>query len=543
MREKQRFELWFCRDTEIVRRIILSDWPIVTYNGLMRLGIDFGTTRTVVAVADRGNYPVAGFHGDAGDSRQWLPSVVAANGRELAYAWDAESRQGTEGWSFRRSMKRLFSSAGPNTPIQIGELEIPAIDLLTGYLTHLRQWLFKKSNVELARGERLETWIAVPANANSNQRFLTLEAFRRAGFIILGMINEPSAGGIEYAHRYASQSGLTKRESLVVYDLGGGTFDASVISMKERSHEVIGNEGIGELGGDDFDRILLEMALEEADQADVLSDNARYLLLEECRRQKEGLHPNTRKIAIDLGSALPDAGEVLVSASEFSRRCIPLISCTMETMDRAVLQSFNGSVDPWNEIAAVYLVGGASDLPVVTRLMREKYGRKVKRSPYPFAATAIGLAILADTQSGYSLKEQFTRHFGVWREADSGRQIIFDPIFAKGTRLPEPHALPLVRTRYYEPAHTVGHYRYLECSLVLEDGQPGGDLTPWDEIYFPLDPVLKDEQRWDLSRIHRSLGVQNQQIEERYECDSAGIIRVSISNLTAGYSRTYRLRR
>lgn len=472
-----------------------------------------------------------------------MPSIVAANGRELAYASDAESRQGIAGWSFLRSMKRLFSSAGPNTPIRIGDLEISAIELLTGYLSHLRHCLYKNSNLDLARGERLETWIAVPANANSNQRFLTLEAFRRAGFIILGMINEPSAGGIEYAHRYANQSGLAKRESLVVYDLGGGTFDASVISMKERSHEIIGNEGIGELGGDDFDRILLEMALEQADLPDTLSDNARYLLLEECRRQKEGLHPNSRKITIDLSIALPDAGQELVPASEFSRRCVPLIRCTMDAMDRAVDQSFKGTVDPWNEVAAVYLVGGASDLPVVTRLMREKYGRKVKRSQYPFAATAIGLAILADSKSGYSLKEQFTRHFGVWREADSGRQIIFDPIFAKGTKLPEPDASSLVRNRYYEPAHTVGHYRYLECSLLLEDGQPGGDMTPWDEIYFPLDPQLKDEQRWDISRIHRSSGVHNQQIEERYECDSAGIIRVTISNLTAGYSRTYRLRR
>ena len=349
--------------------VVIFDWR--TYNGLMRLGIDFGTTRTVVAVADRGNYPVAGFNAESGETRQWLPSVVASDGKDLAFAWDAESHHGTPGWSFLRSMKRLFSCAGPNAPIRIGDLEVPALDLLTGYLSHLRHSLHKNSNLEMRRGERLETWIAVPANANSNQRFLTVEAFRRAGFTVLGMINEPSAGGIEYAHRYANQSGLTKRESLVVYDLGGGTFDASVISMKDRSHEIIGNEGIGELGGDDFDQILMDMALEEAFRTPVLTENERYHLLEECRRQKEGLHPNTRKITIDLGVALENAGEVLVSASEFSKRCVPLIHRTMEAMDDAVMQAFSGSEEPWNEVAAVYLVGGASDLPVVTKMMRE----------------------------------------------------------------------------------------------------------------------------------------------------------------------------
>ena len=514
----------------------------MSYNGFMRLGIDFGTTRTVVAVADRGNYPVAGFHGESGEAYLWQPSVVAAQGGELAYAWDAEARLGTPGWFFLRSVKRLLSSAGPESAVRVGEIEVPALQLLTGYLSHLRQCIFKQSNLELRRGEKLEAWIAVPANANSNQRFLTLEAFRRAGFMVLGMINEPSAAGIEYAQRYAPKSGFSRRECLVVYDLGGGTFDASVISMKERSHEILGNEGISELGGDDFDAILLEMALERVERTEPLSENPRYLLLEECRRQKESLHPNTRKITIDLSVALEGAGEVMLAADEFARRSAPLIKRAMAAMDEAVHRSLTGSENPWEEISAIYLVGGACDMPVVGKMMRERYGRKVRRSPYPYAATAIGLAILADSRAGFSLKERFTRHFGVWREGDSGRQVVFDPIFPKGTPLPATGAAPLVEIRAYEPAHTIGHYRYLECSQLSEDSQPAGDLTPWDEIFFPLDPSMRDEQRWDLASIRRSDSVRNQQIEERYECDAGGIIRVTITNLTAGYRRTYRLR-
>ena len=509
----------------------------------MRLGIDFGTTRTVVAVADRGNYPVIGFHSETDDLRLWYPSLVAARQKEMMFAWNAEARHGEPGWSFLRSMKRLLSRSGPDSLVKIGEVQVPVLELLTRYLLQLRTDLQKRSNLELRRNEPLEAWIAVPANANSNQRFLTIEGFRRAGFRVLGLINEPSAAGIEYAQRYAPKSGFVKRECLVVYDLGGGTFDASVISMRERAHEILGNEGIAELGGDDFDETLLKMALDAAESNGDLDENSRYVLLEECRMQKEGLHPNTRKIAVDLSAALKGSGEVMLLAEDYYHRCAPLVERTISSLEEVVHNSLPEATEPWNEVAAVYLVGGASDLPVVGRLMRDRYGRRVRRSPYPYAATAIGLAILADTDSGILLKERFTRHFGVWREAESGTRIIFDPIFPKGTVLPQAGSPPLVRTRSYSPAHTVGHYRYLECTQVDEYGQPAGDLMPWDEIYFPLDPELRNQTRWDASKIHRSTSVLGQQIEERYECDSGGIISVTVRNLTSDYQKTFRLKK
>jgi molecular chaperone DnaK (HSP70) len=94
---------------------------------------------------------------------------------------------------------------------------------------------------------------------NSNQRFLTLEAFRRAGFQVRGLLNEPSAAGIEYAH-HAHRAGLSaRRELVVVYDLGGGTFDASIISMAARRHEVVRSAGMAQLGGDDVDHLLLDL--------------------------------------------------------------------------------------------------------------------------------------------------------------------------------------------------------------------------------------------------------------------------------------------
>ena len=105
-------------------------------------------------------------------------------------------------------------------------------------------------------------------------------------------------------------------------------------------------------------------------------------------------------------------------------------------------------------------------------MLREVFGRRVRRSAYTRSATAIGLAIQADAQAGYVLRDKFTRHFGVWREADEGRTVIFDPLFSKGTPLPAPGEPPLVQSRQYTPAHNIGHFRYLECSHLTEEGRP-----------------------------------------------------------------------
>src|SRR5207253_6155206 len=140
----------------------------------------------------------------------------------------------------------------------------------------------------------LEVAIGIPANSNSNQRFLTIEGFRLAGFRVAGVYDEPSAAGIEYAHRYRNKGMTRKRDNLLVYDLGGGTFDCSVIRLTGDDHSVITSSGINKLGGDDFDAVLLVMA-----EAGSLPDQDR--LLESCRVAKERLNPNSRRISIGLG--------------------------------------------------------------------------------------------------------------------------------------------------------------------------------------------------------------------------------------------------
>jgi molecular chaperone DnaK (HSP70) len=509
----------------------------------IRMGIDFGTTRTLVASVEKGNYPLVTFETGGGEAQDWYPSLIAARGSEMAFGWEAWAKQTDEDWHKLRSIKRLLSQANVNSIIELGGREIPLLELLIEYFRALRHDLLENSNLNVHRAATFEAMVGIPANANSNQRFLTLEALRRAGFEVLGMVNEPSAAGIEYTHRYRRTTAERRLERLLVYDLGGGTFDLSVIQIAELNHRVVTTTGIEYLGGDDFDSILARLALSRAGLDPNLQSN--FWLLEECRQKKEDVNPNTKKIHIDLSRFLGKDFEVAVPASEFYEQCLPLVEKTLSAVDRILAQPSPGEAPGGgSQEAGLYLVGGAAELPIISRLSRERYGRRLRRSPYPRAATAIGLAIAADEMSGYTLEDQFTRHFGVWREADGGENISFDPIFAKGTSLPSRGQPLLVRSRRYRPAHNIGHFRYIECSQIDNQGLPTGDIAAWDEIHFPFDPGLARVDEVEKIPIRRlDLHGVAIQAEEIYTCDRQGMVKVTLINHATGLRRPYRLRR
>jgi len=438
-------------------------------------------------------------------------------------------------------LKRYLSEANPGTCLRVGEENIPLLTLLIEYLNALRRDILRKSNLHLRYPAILEVMIGVPANANNNQRFLTLEGFRQAGFEVLGVVNEPSAAGIEYAFRYRKQASARRKEYLLVYDLGGGTFDLSVIQMQEFSHRVMTTAGIEHLGGDDFDSILANLALERAGMEPELRSN--FWVLEECREKKESLKPNTKKLHIDLTRVLGEEREAIVLVADFYKRSRPLVDQTVAALEATMARpSLGDAPEDWLSNAVLYLVGGAAELPLIAQVLRERYGRRLRKSPYPRAATAIGLAIAADEMAGFTLQDRFTRHFGVWREEEEGLRISFDPIFAKDTLLPLKGDPSLVQSRQYQPVHNIGHLRYLECSHIDEQGQPTGDLTTWDEIHFPFDPDLPLKSRWETVPIQRFASPKEIQAEEIYTCDSQGMVKVTLFNHTTGFKRSYQLR-
>jgi len=307
----------------------------------MRLGIDFGTTRIVAAAADRGNYPIVAFECPDGAAREWAPPLIAVHEGRRLYGWDAWAAQGAEGATVIRSIKRVLASSGPETLVELAGETVRLGTLLSELLAWLKNALLNRSSLPRRGADSLEVLLGVPANANSNQRFLTAESFRAAGFGVLGLLNEPSAASIEFSHRLGAD-GLSVPQRILVYDLGGGTFDASLVYRDGQTHVVEATESIPTLGGDDFDDVLASLALEKAGLAgerDALSQGEEFLLLEECREKKESLHPNTRRLMIDLDRVRPGWPVAAVPVAEYYEQLAPLVDetlhATADLLDRA----------------------------------------------------------------------------------------------------------------------------------------------------------------------------------------------------------------
>lgn len=508
----------------------------------MHLGVDLGTTRTLVAYADRGNYPVVTFLDGYGDPQEFIPTVAALREGELVYGFDAlDAAQ--EGAIPLRSFKRALASpdVGPHTRVTVGDRQVPLLDLITGFATALRHELLTTSSArDLLDDFRLTAAVAVPAHAHGAQRFLTLEAFRRAGFDVTAMINEPSAAGLEYSHRQGRTLN-SRRTRVLVYDLGGGTFDASLVKVDGTDHEVLDSLGLNEVGGDDIDAVLAEVVLTTAgrEHAD-LRPSAYDELLTECREAKERLTPQAKRLVIDL-----DGAGVIQPVAPFYEAATPLIERTIDVMSPLIGAATDEQTPELSDIAGIYLVGGASSLPLVPRLLRERFGRRVHRSPYPAASTAIGLAIASDRGAGYSLTDRLSRGFGVFRESQVGSRLAFDPLIGRDALLPASSPTtgagePVVITRRYNAAHNIGWFRFVEYAALDEWGEPRGDIVPFAHVVFPFDPDLQGRE--DLAGVPVQRREHGPLVEERYTIDPHGMIEVTLTCLDTGYTQTHALR-
>jgi molecular chaperone DnaK (HSP70) len=517
----------------------------------MRLGIDFGTTRTVVASAQGGRYPVATFESTHGYS-DYIPGIAALHDQAVRFGWPAVEILEQRPTAAIRSVKRRLSGLAPEEPVEIGPRALSALDLATGYLKELRRALLDDSNLDLDGDEPLEAMVAVPANASTRQRYLTLEAFARAGFHVLGLVSEPTAAAIEFArHNLGAIGRRSPKRYVVVYDLGGGTFDVSAVSLAGRRFELISSEGIVELGGNDFDELILRMALEAAQlEPSELSPPERVRMLEACRQAKESLNPSSRRLLVELEHEDKSRGpggrqaltrhEMVLDASAVHEAAQPLVDRTLSLVNRIFATLAHQGIDPSNprELGALYAVGGSTAFVPVMRSLRQHFKRKLCAAPQPQASTAIGLAVAADPDSGILVREAVTRHFGVWREAEAGREKVFDPIFSKDSRSADG---ALVATRSYRPAHSVGHLRYLECSELAENGRPTGDLTPWGEIFFAYDPAFEKVSDHSELPLERRSDLDREEITETYRYLAEGTVEVQIENRARGLSRSYTL--
>lgn len=482
----------------------------------MRFGIDFGTTRTVMAAVDRGNYPVVHSADPEGDFFDYLPSVVAidtARGGKVVAGWEALALEGVE---YARSFKRILSGEDvtARTPVRIGDELRPISEVLLAFAEEVASQL-RRYQAELGDASATEAVLGVPANASSAQRLLTMDAFTRAGVRVLGLVNEPSAAAFEYSHRH-ERTLNTKRSSILVYDLGGGTFDVSLIKIDGSSHEVITSRGVSRLGGDDFDELLLSLALAKAGRKDdALGRRANNRLLEEARTAKEQLKPQSRRLILDVADT-----DVTVPVTEFYDEADALVTLTMDLLSDVV--GHEESLTD-TDIAGIYLVGGASALPLIPRALRERYARRVHRSPLPGASTAVGLAIAADPESDFHLLDRRGRGIGVFRERDGGAGVAFDPLVELSASPDEDGVTRVVRR--YEAAHNIGVFRFVEYTSLDDKGQPG-DMSVLCEVTVPFDRNLPPVAQLKDVPVERRDG--GPEVVEHIRVSPDGIAKVAI---------------
>ena len=498
----------------------------------MRLGVDFGTTTTAIAIVDRGNYPIVSFVNNNDDTVDFVPSIIALDGDRLVYGFDAEDAA-REGAPHLRSFKRLLSdpSVTDTSTLRLGNHSISILDALTGFLSYVvRQLRTNSSIASLPDSEPLEALVGIPAHAWSAQRFLTLEAFRRAGWDVLAMVNEPSAAGFEYTHRHAGTLN-SKRTAILVYDLGGGTFDASIVSATGTLHEVMGSRGLNMVGGDDFDVVLAtRLAAAAGTDSGKLGDEAWERLIEDSRDAKETLSPSTKFITVPV-----DGKPVTIPVTDFYEAATPLVEATIEAMEPLLVPDASGVGQLGGDIAGLYVVGGGSQLPLVARVLRSRFGRRVHRSPHTAASTAIGLAIGADPEAAYTVREQLSRGVGVFREREAGSFISFDTLLEPNTELAPGETLTIKRC--YRAAHNIGYFRLVEYSSFDEAGVPRGDLQPYGEVIVPFDRSLRRSDI-DLSAVPVIRTEDGPLIEESYIVDENGMVTVEITDLEAAYTVT-----
>jgi molecular chaperone DnaK (HSP70) len=308
--------------------------------------------------------------------------------------------------------------------------------------------------------------------------------------------------------------------------------------------------------------VLLGLALEQLGLSrDALSLASQVELLQHCRELKEAINSNTRKIHVEVERhiskrerdrlELTDGKSVVVSVDAYDAACGPLLEHTLDLL-RLTLGAGGASTGAESEsgdedgedavrgIAGLYVVGGASALPAVTRCLRNTYGRRVKRSPYPSAAIAIGLAIAADDAQSYDLQDRFHHNLGVFREIHGGMQIGFDRIIGPDTLVPAKGGSPVRLSRRYRATHNIGHYRFIECGWLDDLGHPSGDIKPFAEVRFPFDPELRGHN--DLSRVSVARSeAEGPEIEELYSISEYGTVELTIHDRASGYERHYKI--
>nr|MBC8490248.1 molecular chaperone DnaK [Bacteroidota bacterium] len=380
------------------------------------IGIDLGTTNSCVAVME-GNDPVV--IQNAEGSRT-TPSVVAFTKTGERLVGDPAKRQAVTNptntvFSIKRFMGRRFDEVGTEmseVPYKVikGENDVARVEIDDKSTNQKRIYsppeisamiLQKmKKTAEDYLGEPVtEAVVTVPAYFNDSQRQATKDAGKIAGLDVKRIINEPTAASLAY--------GLDKKkknEKIAVFDLGGGTFDVSVLELGEGVFEVKSTNGDGHLGGDDFDQRLIDYLADEfkkKEGVDLKKDAmALQRLKEAAENAKKALSTSSQtEVNLPYITATADGAKFLletITRAKFESLISDLIERTVGPCEKALKDSGYSA----SEIDEVILVGGSTRIPVVQETVKKIFGKEPNKGVNPDEVVAIGAAIQGGVLAG-----------------------------------------------------------------------------------------------------------------------------------------------
>ncbi|WP_370261227.1 Fe-S protein assembly chaperone HscA [Limnobacter sp.] len=362
----------------------------------LAVGIDLGTTHSLVASVRSGSAEC--LPDEAG--RVILPSVVRYGEQGVRnMGEDALACADTDPFNTIFSVKRLMGRGFAD----VDSLKLPYRLTDSGGMVNIQTDHGTKSPVEVSAdilralrkraeatlgGELVGAVITVPAYFDDAQRQATKDAAQLAGLNVLRLINEPTAAAVAYGLDQKAQG------QFVVFDLGGGTFDVSILRLQGGVFEVLATGGDSALGGDDFDRAMADHFI-ESHGLNELSPQQRGRLVMACRRVKEQISSaHTAFLSVDFKS-----GETIaetVTAEQFAAIVEPLVKRTIQATRKTLRDA--GLVK--DDIDGVVLVGGSTRMPVIRQAVKDFFGQDPLVNLNPDEVVAIGAAIQADTLAG-----------------------------------------------------------------------------------------------------------------------------------------------